>query len=139
MTRLLLVLTIIGLIIIGAGSVWAVDHVRTMPMPVKGLNLTGDEPVGPVQYVPSTPRTICSPGDTMGFTQYDYQTNGSTGRRAAVDAAGGVHFDWMCGDPYPSVRNVNTTATRLVLPLPGPSLVRPCHMAVVLDIRKSAL
>lgn len=38
------------------------------------------------------------PGDTVGYTQYNYQTNGSTGNRIAVDNAGGVHFAWMWGE-----------------------------------------
>lgn len=39
-----------------------------------------------------------SPGDTVGWTQSEYQCLGSTGHRIAVDAAGNVHFTWMGGD-----------------------------------------
>jgi hypothetical protein len=122
MTKRLMILAIIALVMLGAGTVGAVEMVKTMPMPVKGLNLTGDEPVGPVQYVPSTPGTICSPGDTLGFTQYDYQANGSTGRRVVVDALGGLHFDWMCGDPYPGTRNIKYNCLTPGSPSPWPGI-----------------
>jgi hypothetical protein len=44
--------------------------------------------------------------DTVGWTQYDMQSNGSSGNRVALDTSGGVHFTWMKADPYPSVRGV---------------------------------
>jgi hypothetical protein len=122
MTRMTLVFIVIALVVIGAGSVWATDQAKTMPMPAKAGYLTGEEPGAPVQYRPSTPGTICSPGDTMGFTQYDYQSNGSTGRRVVVDAQGGVHFDWMCGDPYPTVRNIKYNCFTPGSPSPWPGI-----------------
>jgi hypothetical protein len=48
-----------------------------------------------------------SPGDTVGWTQYDMQTNGSSGHRIAVDDQGGVHFTWMKGAPYPTRRGTH--------------------------------
>jgi hypothetical protein len=47
-----------------------------------------------------------SPGDTVGTTQYIYQSNGSTGHRIAVDDSGGVHFAWMHAHPYPNNRDI---------------------------------
>ncbi|MFQ5870338.1 MAG: T9SS type A sorting domain-containing protein, partial [Candidatus Zixiibacteriota bacterium] len=38
-----------------------------------------------------------SPGDTVGATHYDYQSNGSTGSRIVKDYLGGFHFTWMNG------------------------------------------
>ena len=38
-----------------------------------------------------------SPGTQVGTTHYDYQTNGSTGNRVALDDLGGVHLLWMNG------------------------------------------
>jgi len=38
---------------------------------------------------------ILSPGDTVGYTYYDYQKNGSMGRQIALDGAAGKHFAWM--------------------------------------------
>jgi len=46
-----------------------------------------------------------SPGDTMGITQQDYQSNASAGQRIAVDDSGGVHVVWMGGD-YPGPRGI---------------------------------
>jgi hypothetical protein len=69
--------------------------------------LTGDEPFQPALYYPTQPRTITqSPGDTAGFTQYDFQTNGSVGNRIAIDSLGNAHVSWMNGMPYPSQRRV---------------------------------
>jgi hypothetical protein len=47
-----------------------------------------------------------SPGDTIGWTQYDYQSNCATGQRIALDNNRGVHLVWLDGNPYPSVRNI---------------------------------
>jgi len=47
-----------------------------------------------------------SPGDTIGFTEYDCQALGSTGSRVAVDSAGGVHFTWLKGINHNSLRYV---------------------------------
>jgi hypothetical protein len=63
-----------------------------------------------------------SPGETMGFTQYLYQSSGSTGRRIVLDNAGGVHFIWMCGDPYPSVRNIKYNCIGPDFPSPWPGV-----------------
>ena len=38
-----------------------------------------------------------SPGDTLGWTQYDYQANGATGQRVALDSTGGAHVVWLGG------------------------------------------
>jgi hypothetical protein len=81
---------------------YSYDLVRSTD--VKPTALTGDEPVPDLPYTPSGPATVCSPGDTVGFTQYDYQTNGSTGHRIVVDGIGNVHVAWMNGDPFPSTR-----------------------------------
>jgi hypothetical protein len=47
-----------------------------------------------------------SPGDTIGWTQYDYQSNCATGQRIAIDNSGGVHMVWLNGDPFPAVRAI---------------------------------
>ena len=59
--------------------------------------LTGEEPlVGAV--VPSTPGLITdSPGTIVGSTEYEYQSNGSSGNRMVLDSQGGRHFVWMKG------------------------------------------
>jgi hypothetical protein len=59
--------------------------------------IMGDElSLANVPYVPSNPEHIAaSPGDTIGFSAFDYQTNGSSGNRVAVDDFGGLHFVWM--------------------------------------------
>jgi len=38
-----------------------------------------------------------SPGEMIGTTHHDYQTNGSTGTRVVKDHLGGLHFTWMNG------------------------------------------
>ncbi len=44
------------------------------------------------------PPTITdSPGEIVGETSYEYQTNGSTGNRIAVDELGGIHVSWTRG------------------------------------------
>ena len=72
--------------------------------------LTGSEPTPPnatISYAPTPPGlAIVSPGDTVGWTQYDYQCNASSGNRVAVDNQGNVHFTWMKGAPYPTTRHM---------------------------------
>ncbi|OGC91065.1 MAG: hypothetical protein A2W25_13995 [candidate division Zixibacteria bacterium RBG_16_53_22] len=37
---------------------------------------------------------LTSPGEPLGSTYYDMQSNGSTGNRVALDGLGGLHFSW---------------------------------------------
>ena len=67
------------------------------PMQAEVL-LRGDEPIPNVTSYPVPGGLITnSPGDTVGFTEYEYQCNGSTGNRVVVDNLGGAHFAWMKG------------------------------------------
>ena len=76
------------------------------PRPENHPILTGEEHIENAIYAPSRPQTVTSPGIIVGMTQYDYQSNGSTGNRCAVGSDGGVHFTWMNGINYPSQRGV---------------------------------
>jgi PKD repeat protein len=51
-------------------------------------------PLSPGLFYPFVGQ-ILSPGDTVGYTWYDYQKNCSMGRQIALDGAGGIHFGWM--------------------------------------------
>ncbi|MCP4580446.1 MAG: T9SS type A sorting domain-containing protein [candidate division Zixibacteria bacterium] len=76
---------------------------KTMPMTQNKL-IKGDEPLPEVAYYPYNPGTITeSPGEIVGVTYYDYQTNGSTGNRVALCDDGSMYFCWMMleGWPYP--------------------------------------
>ncbi|MEE9553911.1 MAG: SdrD B-like domain-containing protein, partial [candidate division Zixibacteria bacterium] len=67
-------------------------------------NLTGDEPVQNAISSSTVKSGITdSPGEIVGFTQHEYQTNGSTGNRCVIDSEGGVHFVWTkaSGDNFP--------------------------------------
>ena len=67
------------------------------PMQAEVL-IRGDEPIPNVTTPPVSGGLITnSPGDTVGFTEYDYQCNGSTGNRVVADNVGGAHFAWMKG------------------------------------------
>jgi len=59
--------------------------------------ISGDDlSLSNVPYVPADPNHIASsPGDTIGFSAFDYQSNGSSGNRIALDNLGGIHFAWM--------------------------------------------
>jgi hypothetical protein len=104
MLKAIMIGTIILACLMPATSAFAVNVKVTAAKPQA---LTGDEIAPDAPYFPSHPGAIAvSPGDTTGFTQYDYQSNGSTGTRVAVDAVGNVHVAWMNGNPYPSVRRI---------------------------------
>ena len=52
--------------------------------------------ISSVPGIPYQDDATASPGLTVGKTYYDYQTNGSTGRRIAKHECG-VHMSWMNG------------------------------------------
>ena len=77
------------------------------PRPENLPFIVGNEPLPDVPYYPSQPGAITdSPGELVGGTQYDYQSNGSAGSRIALDSQGGVHVVWMNGITYPSLRHI---------------------------------
>ncbi|MFQ5869150.1 MAG: sialidase family protein, partial [Candidatus Zixiibacteriota bacterium] len=57
-----------------------------------------DLPYTTGQGIPFQPGAILdSPGELVGTSHYDYQTNSSTGNRVVKDDMGGVHVVWMNG------------------------------------------
>jgi len=81
--------------------------VNNLTGPKVDHKFAGGDPLPDIPAIPYTPNIATdSPGELVGTTQYDYQTNGSTGRRIALDSQGGVHFAWMNGTNYPSTREV---------------------------------
>ena len=84
-----------------SASVTKVAPVKKTPL------IRGDEDFSGMPYAPTNPGLItASPGDTLGYTQYDYQTNGSSGNRIVLDSHGGLHVCWMNGVVYPSERKI---------------------------------
>ncbi|HID32492.1 MAG TPA: hypothetical protein EYP24_03860, partial [bacterium (Candidatus Stahlbacteria)] len=55
--------------------------------------LTGDEPVA-TSYAPTIGPNL-SPGDSIGWTYYDYQRNGNIRQMVWVDGPGNIHADFM--------------------------------------------
>lgn len=104
MGRTLLILTIGLTALIGAEAVYGAE----VKAPIKNYPaITGDDGVSGAPYFPSRPGGILlSPGDSSGWTQYDYQTNGSTGNRVKLDNSGAVHMAWTNAITYPSPRRV---------------------------------
>jgi hypothetical protein len=102
-----MVLLAAAFLMVFASTVLAVDYEKVKPMPEKQRPITGEEVVPDAQYFPTPPGMITdSPGEIVGTTQYDYQTNGSTGERIRIDSQAHVHVSWMKGMPYPATRNV---------------------------------
>jgi hypothetical protein len=66
--------------------------------------ITGEEAIPVQNVIPYTPGVITeSPGDIVGYTVYDYQSNGSSGNRVALCDDGSKYFAWMnlYAWPYP--------------------------------------
>lgn len=104
MTKKVLFWTILALVMIAVTGAYAGNKVAPR---VEHRILTGYESLPDANYEPAMPGLATdSPGELVGTTQYDYQTNGSSGNRCAVDANGGVHFVWMNGISYPTTREV---------------------------------
>jgi hypothetical protein len=106
MTRKALVFSIIAIILGYAGMAFSVTMEKTMPIPPKQAIIGDDQPLPELPYYPSTNLITDSPGVLMGETQYDYQSNGSSGHRIVLDSQGGIHVAWMKGMPYPSTRHI---------------------------------
>lgn len=105
MTKKALVFSIIVIILGFAGMAFSATLTNIMPMQGKQAFIVGDEPLPDVPYYPSS-SLLLSPGVVMGETQYDYQSNGSSGHRIVVDSQGGIHVAWMKGHPYPGTRSI---------------------------------
>jgi hypothetical protein len=104
MAKRILFWSVLALLMLAVTNAYAGN--RTAPI-VEQKFITGFEPIPDVNYVPAMPGLITdSPGEVIGATQYDYQTNGSSGNRAGVDNQGGVHFAWMNGITYNTQRAV---------------------------------
>lgn len=85
-----------------------------IPIPVAsdGRNINEQ----PILVYDGPPATTNSPGEIVGTTSLEYQTNGSSGNRICVDFEGGIHIAWTKGlaeayDPryvYYQFRDENT-------------------------------
>lgn len=101
MTKKLLMIIALAVIFI-AGSA-AAELSKTMPK-VEYPLIRGDEVLNIDEYIPYDPGVITdSPGAIVGYSFYDYQTNGSSGNRVAICDDGSIYFSWMklFGWPYP--------------------------------------
>ena len=90
-------------LVLACTVVGAATASKTMPLTECKI-IRGDEPLPAGQPIPYTPGTITdSPGIIVGYTYYDYQTNGSSGNRIALADDGSVYFSWMnlLSWPYP--------------------------------------
>ncbi len=97
----LLMVTGLAVLLIVAGA--SAELSKTMPITENKI-IRGDEPLPDVQFYPYNPGAITeSPGEIVGYTFYDYQTNGSSGNRVALCNDGSIYFCWMklFGWPYP--------------------------------------
>jgi hypothetical protein len=104
MAKRILFWSVLALVMLAVTNVYAGNKVAPK---VEYKFITGFEPIPDMNYAPAMPGLITdSPGEVIGTTQYDYQSNGSSGNRAGVDSQGGVHFAWMNGISYPSQRAV---------------------------------
>ncbi len=79
-----------------SGGVWSSPQKKQFIYP----EIAGpvDSPTSQGEAIPLPPGIILgSPGQMVGTTYYDYQTNGSTGNRIVKDASGNIHVCWMNG------------------------------------------
>lgn len=103
MKTLLMGMTSLLLIGFGIGNT---EPSKTMPI-VEHKLLAGEKTFDCNRVIPYTPHLITdSPGDTVGISYYDYQSNGSTGSRIAVCSDGSIYCCWtnLNSVPYPPNR-----------------------------------
>jgi hypothetical protein len=61
------------------------------------VKVVGDEQITTAKPIPYL-GPLTGPGDSIGHTAYDYQSNGSMGTRIMVDGYDQAHIDWMWCD-----------------------------------------
>jgi hypothetical protein len=105
MTKRFTVLLAAAFLLVFFSAAISSDLQRVKEMPAKLPFITGEEVIPDAEYYPSMPGLTLSM-DTAGITQYDYQTNGSTGNRIVVDAQSNVHVAWMKGSSNNGVRHI---------------------------------
>ncbi len=97
--------TLVTVIFAGFAFVFVDAAELSKTMPIQDYKITtGLEPLPKSQAYPYNRDLITdSPGIELGWTYLDYQSNGSTGNRAAVCDDGSRYFCWMgiLGWPYP--------------------------------------
>jgi hypothetical protein len=144
MLKSIMIVAIVAALLLLAVPGYSYDLVKSTK--VEPVALTGAEQIPNATYHPSSPGLITqSPGDTVGFTQYDYQSNASTGRRIAIDGSGVIHVAWMNGNPFPSQRHIFyncLTVSGWLAPGTGNNISYRnidgyCHIAVTPDDRAS--
>jgi hypothetical protein len=101
MVKRLTLLASVGIValMLAVGAAWS-GQTKTQGNPP---DLAGSENAPALQgeTIPLPPGTILqSPGQQVGTTHYDMQTNASTGNRIAKDALGNLHVCWMNGVDY---------------------------------------
>ena len=101
MKRQVLVLLLIGVVTAAFAAPVSPTVVRQLePVMLTGLEDVVPAPVGSAPRPLPNPLDDWTPGsevDTIGWTWYDYQTNGTHGKQIAVDANGWVHVVWTNG------------------------------------------
>ena len=102
MRNILIIMTIISSHLV-VTALNANAGIKAGPKPERVPVMIGDEVL---TDVPEAPLPVLDSVYLVGITQYDYQSNGSTGNRCLVDSQKGVHFTWMNGISYPNTRGV---------------------------------
>jgi hypothetical protein len=95
----LLVTLAVGLILLSSAVVAGITKVKLSEgMQREVLTEPSFRPRMCTRTVPLKPElTLTSPGQMVGTTHYDQQTNCSTGNRIAKDTYGNIHLCWMNG------------------------------------------
>jgi hypothetical protein len=95
----LLVALFLGLILLSSAVFAGITKVKISEATKRELIM--DPPSAPHVRGPTIPLkpglTLTSPGQMVGTTHYDQQTNCSTGNRIAKDTYGNIHLCWMNG------------------------------------------
>jgi len=96
----LLAITLFALALFPGNNSWAGATKITIKqgMQLEKLVSPLDLPYTSGHGIPLQPGTVLtSPGEVVGTSHYDYQTNGSSGNRIVKDAFGAIHIAWMNG------------------------------------------
>jgi hypothetical protein len=84
---------LLSLAVTGLAAATGNLKVAQPPIADDGTRSYGNEPATPLPL----PMTSDSPGEMIGTSTYEYQSNGSVGNKIEVDQFGGIHAVWTKG------------------------------------------
>ncbi len=101
MFRKLFAIALLGMLVMTLAAVAGQSNATVDPTKLRTVN--SNRLIPNLRLPGDNPLITASPGYQVGITTYDFQTNGSSGNRIAIDPLGRVHYNWMRSSGNPDI------------------------------------